>query len=62
MIDPKELMIGCKVIHKGKEATCATISDTVIVIKYDDGLPDMAQISDIDPIPLTPEILERYGL
>ena len=61
MIEPMELMIGNRVLHNGKQAVCRTISDTCIVIMYDSGLPDMAQISDLEAIPLTPELLERCG-
>ena len=61
MIEPMELMIVNRVLHNGKQAVCRTISDTCIVIMYDSGLPDMAQISDLEATPLTPELLERCG-
>jgi hypothetical protein len=69
MIDPKELMIGNKVIasglHEGRELTVeqigskGTLSDEFRVILFKEHIVGEF-LRDVEPIPLTPSILQRY--
>jgi len=60
-MNPKELMIGDWVSHKGIPCTVVEVAYTHLYVESDNKI-FLAQIEKFTPIPLTDKILEKNGL
>lgn len=56
----KELRIGNAIMHQGDMVTADSMSDSVVII-IRHGEIVTSYFDEINPIPLTPELLERAG-
>lgn len=58
MIDPKELRIGAHYAYKGSRVEISTIGEWQFTYAHK---TEVGMIDDLQPIPLTPEILTELG-